>query len=751
MLVLHELDDPSSNIVLDISSSDWFVTHAYNGFDKLEFELPVNSDYYAIVHEECKVTFIGSRSRDMRFIVKNVDEHSDFVTVDCSIDLDDWQASIIKSFRTTNSTLDEVLDKILPVGWSKSGAEKFTKRTTVEANEGEPIKACTPLAVLDHVTEAYGCIFNFDNIGKVIYVINPDSEVASGEYVSDELNLSSRPGFVGNSSNFATRLYAYGKVDEATKEPLTFASINGGKEYVEDFKYSDKVVCIGWSDERYTVKENLLADAKRKLAEVSKPVRSYSCKVEQLNYNVWMYRVVVLLDTVRGIRVNHQVVEWKEHANIAEDEVSLSAVQPTIESLVQRSLKMDPTELIKQASNAYTDAIKRATDLITGSYGGYFKWIFDADGNPMELVNLADSTDINKAKQVWRWNKSGLGHSNSGYNGSYDLALLNDGSINATMMTVGIIQGGNSYWNLNTGNLSLYGEFRAKFKDDATGITQTIHIDPDATTSLISDPNTVFRGPAILFESSDQYRYGMIHSYTRQKYNGQNVYTPSSIEVLGGVKYSDSPGGYGVFGSTVNTSNGKTFGDSFIMATSNYLAGSRYRADVWTNAYEDHTRIDAGLSASDPNGQVGVQARIDTGYLYLGGYLGGFASGRATFQKCYWTSAQTTREYAYTRFTVTCDTPAKYGLYRPFCTIDSYLDNSKYIIGTTSNAGASGWNVWTETFPKQVITSISATWGTATISGVFDICTNLDMHWNSSNLYSNFTYLLYTIGVLGNV
>ena len=112
MLVLQELSDASALHTLDIPDDDWYVAHMYNGFDTLQFEFPVDSAYYQFVQEECKVTFIGSRDRDMRFIVKNIDEHSDFVTVDCDIDLYDWESKIFESFRTTDSTLDKVLGMI---------------------------------------------------------------------------------------------------------------------------------------------------------------------------------------------------------------------------------------------------------------------------------------------------------------------------------------------------------------------------------------------------------------------------------------------------------------------------------------------------------------------------------------------------------------------------------------------------------------------------------------------------------------
>jgi phage minor structural protein len=745
MLVLQELSDASALHTLDIPDDDWYVAHMYNGFDTLQFELPVDSAYYPFVHEECKVTFIGSRDRDMRFIIKNIDEHSDFVTIDCDIDLDDWESKIFESFRVTDSTLDNVLGMILPDGWSKSGTDKYTKRTTVEDTEGKPIYACTPLEVLDHVTKAYGCVFNFDNLNKTIYVVNPDDEKPSGEYVSDELNLTSRPGFVGNSSNFATRIYAYGKRDDEGNNPLTFADINGGKEYVEDFSYSDKVICVGWNDERYTVKQDLLDAAKAKLASISKPTRSYSCKVAQLNYNVWMYRVVTLLDTVRNIRVDHQVVEWHERANPAYDEVVLSAVQPSIEKLVQHSIDNSPEKMREEIVSAYTQSIQKATKAIIGSYGGYFKWILDADGNPMELVNLADSTDINSAQHVWRWNKAGLGHSNSGYNGTYDLAMLSDGSINASMMTVGIIRGGNSFWNLNTGELSLWGEFRASYVDKSNGnYTQTLHIKPDYQTYSNSNPDITFEGPALVFESSDEYKSAVIHRAISQMHDGSRNYGISNVEIIGGVKKQHDPGGYLRVGSKLDDS-GKLYGEGYLTASSDYLSQSdEYDAYFSAYAYGDHSKTSVESIAKDPNGEVGMIANISDGNLYLGGYLSGI-NNRATFSTVVWLSAQTAKEFTTSTFNATTASPAKYGTYIPFCTVDSYLEDSKYIIGTTSDHSASGWRGWTGTFPHSFVSAVNANWSTDSSTGVVS---NLSINVESKNLFNSFVYLFYTIGIL---
>lgn len=472
MLALHDYNDYENLIPLDLADDAWGVTHEFNGNDTLEFELSPTDELYRYVQEEVKVEFTGGRSMDSRFIIKNVDEHSDLVTVTCSIDLDDWQQKVYASFRETNSYLAQILDIIKPTGWTYIGADQFGKRTTVGGSNDEPLYAVTPLEILDECQDAYGVVFNFDVIGKVLHCIDTESYVASGEFFSDELNLKSI-GYVGNSDDFATRLYAYGKRDDETGEPLTFASINGGKEYVEDHSYSERVVCVGWSDDRYEDKQSLLDDAKAKLAEMAKPVRSYECDVSAMASNVWLYKVITIIDRKRSLRLDHQIITWVEHGDPSLDSVTVSAVAPTIDSLIDKaisdadSLRDDMEEGFLTITKEYQSAIEHATDMIAGSYGGYFKWVFDDDGNPMELVNLGDTEDINTAKKVWRWNKSGLGHSNNGYNGSYDLALLADGSINASMITTGTLSAvriragylqdvkGLNYWNLETGQFRL--------------------------------------------------------------------------------------------------------------------------------------------------------------------------------------------------------------------------------------------------------------------------------------------------------
>ena len=462
MLKVYNPSNPADVIPLPIDDDKRYVTHKYNGYDELNFEIESNSSLYRYIIEEAKI-----EDEKNRYVIKSIDEHSDFVTVRCDIDLDDWKAEIIYEYRRTRHRLAQVLEEIIPDGWSIVWeCIAPAKVTTIEGIQGQPMVAVTPLDILSKAAETWSVVFNFEVLSKTLKVIDPTSYLASGIFFTDELNLKSI-GFVGSSDGFATRLYAFGAKD-ANGNPTTFADINDGKPYVEDYTHSDKVVCVGWSDERYSVKENLLEAAKQKLSQISTPARSYDCNACDLKDKVWMYKVVTLVDRVRRTRVDHQIVEWKEYKDHNLDTITLSKTAPNIVTYVS-SIKSDLDESVNDVfsnmQQLIDEAVSHATEKITGNQGGHFLWVFDGEGKPAELLNLCDSDDINTVKSIWRWNASGLGHSNDGYNGAYTMAILADGSINANAITTGTLTAniikagtlsdteGNTSWDLETGEL----------------------------------------------------------------------------------------------------------------------------------------------------------------------------------------------------------------------------------------------------------------------------------------------------------
>lgn len=94
-------------------------------------------------------------------------------------------------------------------------------------------------------------------------------------------------------------------------------------------------------------------------------------------------------------------------------------------------------------------------------------------------------------------------------------------------------------------------------------------------------------------------------------------------------------------------------------------------------------------TASDANGEVGVVSDISTGYVYLGGYLGGI-NGRHTFQSTNWRIYQNATLAA--GFTVPQTTwswtPAKYGRYYGVCNSDLNWGSVFMHVCNTGGAGS---------------------------------------------------------------
>lgn len=115
------------------------------------------------------------------------------------------------------------------------------------------------------------------------------------------------------------------------------------------------------------------------------------------------------------------------------------------------------------------EAIERATNWITNGKG-YMVAIKDSETGAWKEICSLDTTDIDTAQNVWRWNNGGFGHSSKGYNGPYTFAITQDGHMVADFVTIGTmladrIRGGTFElggknngngtfkWYNNTGNL----------------------------------------------------------------------------------------------------------------------------------------------------------------------------------------------------------------------------------------------------------------------------------------------------------
>lgn len=382
---------------LIVEDDKYYITRKYDGLDTLTFEIDSNQEYRDYIAEEATV-----ETEDNIYTVKNIDEHSDFLTVDCIINLDDWKERFWHTYRQTEILLLDAVYDVKPDGWLISMDCDYTEKKTVEASEGEPVMDANSLTILYRICEIWGCVVNFDVKRKIVHVINPDDFGDSGDYYSKEINLNSI-GYTGNSADFATRLYPYGAVNDETGEYLTIAEVNNGVPYVEDKTYCDKVVSVGWTDERYTNPASLYNAALEKLHEMAKPVRSYELNVRDVSQETKLYETCTVLDGRK--RVKHTVVEYKEYPHRHDlDSIVLSAVVPDIgANLLLDESRWETTTVTVDNIQKYIDKSDLNAGGVNNKYGsirvqnGYGKTNtkIDKDGATFGTTDDPTKVDIN--------------------------------------------------------------------------------------------------------------------------------------------------------------------------------------------------------------------------------------------------------------------------------------------------------------------------------------------------------------------
>lgn len=90
-------------------------------------------------------------------------------------------------------------------------------------------------------------------------------------------------------------------------------------------------------------------------------------------------------------------------------------------------------------SSAMQSVINSATSMITGNRGGYVVLHSSTGSKEPDEILIMDKPGIETARNVWRWNKAGLGYSGNGYNGPYGTAITADGKIVADYIAAGTL------------------------------------------------------------------------------------------------------------------------------------------------------------------------------------------------------------------------------------------------------------------------------------------------------------------------
>lgn len=282
--------------------------------------------------------------------------------------------------------------------------------------------------------------------------------------------------------------------------------------------------------------------------------------------------------------------------------------------------------------------------------------------------------------------------------------------VNATYLRSGIISGARSYWNLDSGIFSM---------SDANGV-ETVHLDGNGGHNALTGTfqtgtsgSRLWMSPKFkqnpIGGSADITGAGIsfIHATTaaQQPYiaaesTNSEVGEISTLTFNGGRRANTDPGAFVRVGST-KTDNAKMRGVFQALVMRDYSLSSNDAkssgARLVSSASPDTNAMDtySELAAWDPNGAVGVKADINTGYLYLGGFLGGYTN-RRTFDgsrawKAWMPNGGAISVGAAVTVHFTASSPAKYGRYYAVANADGEWGG--IIMHVKNTGGQSGWDI----------------------------------------------------------
>ena len=248
---------------------DIVVTGEINGADTLQFSLPYHDVKRYLITNEKQIQISNSTYRIRTVLdVKDTDGATSQIYAEATFyDLAYSEPKAQRQFTDEPPRLP-MAHALQNTGWT-IGQITVSARRTWNSTEKNA------LAILRDIQSIYGGDLVFDSANRIVHLLAFSGE-DSGASFTYRKNLKSVQRST-DTKELVTRLYAVGA------DGMTFASVNGGKDYVEDYTYSSEVRaatldCSGFSD-----KAQMLEYTKQRLAEYAAPRISYTLNAMDLS------------------------------------------------------------------------------------------------------------------------------------------------------------------------------------------------------------------------------------------------------------------------------------------------------------------------------------------------------------------------------------------------------------------------------------------------------------------------------------
>ncbi len=309
------------------------VTGEINGEDTLSFKIPYRDSKRVHIDSEKKIQIVDDIYK-VRTVTDSKDTEGNSVTeVYAEAEFYDLTFSVRKEERTFEAEYAETAMAYALAGteWSVGTVNVRTKRTWTSSEKNA-------LSILRNVADLHGGDLVFDCPNRLVHLLTVNGK-DSGALFAYRKNMKSIQRVVDTRS-LVTRLYAVGA------DGLTFADINGGKPYVEDFTYTNEIRISTLDCSSFTNPYQMKEYTEMRLAQYAKPTISYVLNAMDLSvltgyeHEAWeLGDYVRVEDKELGISVTTRIV--RREYNLQEPWNTVLELSTTLKNLGSSASQWD--------------------------------------------------------------------------------------------------------------------------------------------------------------------------------------------------------------------------------------------------------------------------------------------------------------------------------------------------------------------------------------------------------------------------
>ena len=269
-------------------------TDELNGIGELKFTVPIT---YKKLQLEGYVQVKGGHE----YVIKEITTEGRERNVHCVLNIEELLGMVHTTFTSKENNLNDTM-KIILNGTTWTHVNNST-RTYTRNLYGTVVSSYHMLQLMSTVFDVE---FYFDTHKKIVYIVDRVGE-DNGTYFINDLNLKQLSQDT-HTHNLITRVIPLGK------DNLNISEVNGGKMWLENHTYSNKIIYGVWQVTDYDNATKLKEDAQRYLNEMAIPYESYEIQVTDISklannpdFKYELGDVITIIDNLTETRIKQRI------------------------------------------------------------------------------------------------------------------------------------------------------------------------------------------------------------------------------------------------------------------------------------------------------------------------------------------------------------------------------------------------------------------------------------------------------------